>query len=93
MKIGSVVECIDIKFRKEAYELGIVIPKINTPYNIRNIYVFKGRPVVLLVEIKNEFFRTSIGQMLEAGYKLNRFRELQLPDDIEEIIRQELQLK
>lgn len=85
MKIGSIVECINNT------NLDLIIPKLvlNTAYVISNIYENRYGVGVDLEGIKA--VDTETGR--EAGYRLNRFRELLLPDDIEEIIKQELQLK
>lgn len=92
MKIGSIVECVDNNLREGYDYRNVIKPMLKTPYTVRYIGIHEGEPYIILEEIHNPS-GYYLGHLKEFGYKMNRFRELQLPDDIQEIINQELQLK
>lgn len=93
MKVGSIVECINNStIPTLAIQIGYKIPKLATAYTIRDFYTYPKGLGIYLEEIINPRVYTTIG-IHEIAYSIKNFRELQLPDDIQEIIKQELQLK
>lgn len=87
MKIGSIVECIRV-FEPRWYSPNI--PLLETPYTIGGfIKNSLGDIGIYLEEIKNPIVHFDNG-FSEPAFSIECFRELQLPDDIEEVIKQEV---
>lgn len=91
MKVGSIVECINSNWRV-AIKLGLTIPKLKTPYTIRDISINSNLVGIRLEEIVNKKMQFDEG-FNEVAFDIHVFRELQLPRELEQILNQELQLK
>lgn len=94
MKVGSIVECIDNSNLLAAFiRYGIIIPRLNTPYIVRELCTQSGRDAIKLEGLINPSGKhAKTGKWEEAGYVRSRFRELQMPDGLEEVLTRELQL-
>ncbi len=82
MKIGSLVECVDDVFDVSTLDFLVKFPKRKKIYIIRHLSVSTPIPGVLLEEIVNPPRKTVFG-MEEPKFKINRFREIELPLNFE----------
>lgn len=82
MKVGSIVECVNNKNPNQGRWDGCEIPKLNHPYTVRNITKCpnSGGITVRLEEIINPINKDTGS---EFGYKIERFRELLPPMEIQ----------
>lgn len=86
MQVGSIVVCVDDSFSGDALRQLKQIPTKNKQYMIREVMDrIDGSCGVLLEEIINPP-RETIGGFLEPKFKSNRFRELDIPPDLEDEI-------
>lgn len=84
MKVGSLVECVN----NDGVDNGAIVPRLETPYTIREIRPYPGQlPGVLLEEIVNGGYPQRAD--IEVCYKIERFRELLPPmDSVEEFVNE-----
>lgn len=86
MQVGSIVVCVDDSFSADALKQLKQLPTKNKQYMIRQIEDrIDGTCGVLLEEVINPP-RETIDGFLEPKFKINRFRELDIPPDLEEEI-------
>lgn len=91
MKVGSIIECIATFYTSRVVSN---VPIKGQAYTIRDIIQIDSKTGLRLEEVVNKkvLFSGTI-ELAEPLFEIEWFRELQLPDDIEEILKQELQLK
>lgn len=94
MKVGSLVELVDDSFNERVKGIaclfyGYVYPVKAEIYTIREIYETPYGRGILLEEIKNPEVVNAMG-LSEMGFTIERFRELQPPMDISELIEESI---
>jgi hypothetical protein len=95
MKIGTLVECIDDRFKAEQLEKILNRPKKGNHYMIREIIELGHLVGVLLEEIRNPITAKLNGIPVEPNFNIERFREIEGLDDlyeelVEEVFAEEL---
>lgn len=79
MKIGSVVECIN----NSNIDEGVVILKLNYPYTVRGFQEDEGSGAGVYLEEVINHIADSPYKRIEWAYRIERFRELQPPMEIQ----------
>ena len=96
MKIGSLVECINDNWAPTIVDpvfcAHIIFPIKGPIYVVRNIITDKDGTGILLEEIVNPVEKFPNGEIGEARWGVSRFRELQPPMDISELISLEKEI-
>lgn len=90
MKVGSLVECIhpftsELSARLRLYGYGF--PVVGGTYIVRG-FQDKNDYNIYLDEIVNTPVPTTSGDFMEFGFAYTRFREIQPPMDISELIEE-----
>lgn len=78
MQVGSLCEYIGANLNDADYKMismGFIVPNLNTPYTVRDVFEYRGNMCIRLEEIKQPI--SSAG--FEEAYKMKCFRELQPP--------------